>query len=1192
MKMNTMKNTLSLSARLLLVSSTVCMTQFSATSASAQNCALDAGGVLEEDCDHTNATTAVSMPAPENLEFEVLPNLNSDGFELSVDGNGVTDDGQIVPSRRVPSADQRLQDLALDAENIAVQFDGANVDRRLDVRVLGNTDGQTVTFINEMNYPAFARSGEIRIIEKTSAFGSRTIQTVDMDPNSKTVVSLPETDGQLYFVYRVYNNRGRFDETAVASLDELTRRTGNDTEIELGTDTLAIKRIPINGGAVTVSGYGLAPNTTVSALGTKTTASPEGKFVIQRIIPEGKHAIDVDVAGKPFLTRDLEVKSHELFFVGIADVTIGTSLENELLDATGEDYDEVYTKGRVAFYLKGKVKGEYLITASLDTGEEDLDEIFDNFDDKTAQGLLERIDPDDYYPVYGDDSTYVEDAPTSGKLYVKVERGNSYALWGDYQSNIEETEYMRNQRALYGAQLQHETQQVTSRGEARGVVQLYAASPDTLPAKDRFVGTGGSTYFLKNNDITPGSETLEVEVINPVTGQVITRETLVFGVDYDINYLQGLIILRRPLSGSAQTDELINESVAGDNETQLVASYEYTPGATSVDGYSYGGRAQAWITDNIRVGVTSHYEEKGTSDLDVSGVDLRLQLAENSYFDVEYAESSGDGFIESISGDGGLTFSTSAASTGSGEAIRVYGMADLQEVGVGTEGQLEFYYEDQTAGFASLTTQTDVDLTRWGVSGSIEATDGLTFGFDYDDYEDSTGKTVTEGSVEVAFDINERTQIEVGVEQYDIVSPGDPANTGDRTDVAARLTFSPNEDDSYYVFGQFTTDVTGGLEENDRYGVGADLKLNENWSVSGEVSDGTDGFGALFLATYDKDENSSYYFGYKLDPARTMGSTAGNDRGQYVAGARTRITDDLAIFAENTYDLFGQHRSLTSAYGATYDFSEYLTFTGGIELGTVSDPTDNTDLERKALSLGAAYRSEDMAWSGRLEYRVDDGESAGEANDGETFAFTGTLRYDLDEEQRLLVSAEYVDSNNDAGTIPDAEYGEFLLGYAYRPIDNDRLNVLAKYRYVYDVTSRTTTAVGTDANFEETPRQKSHILSVDASYDLNNHWTLGGKFGGRWTEQDDGAGFVSNDAWLGVANLRYHVVHNWDALLEVRHLEAEQTGSESGVVAAAYRHFGNNLKVGVGYNFGRFSDDLADLTYDDQGLFLNFIAKY
>jgi len=40
-----------------------------------------------------------------------------------------------------------------------------------------------------------------------------------------------------------------------------------------------------------------------------------------------------------------------------------------------------------------------------------------------------------------------------------------------------------------------------------------------------------------------------------------------------------------------------------------------------------------------------------------------------------------------------------------------------------------------------------------------------------------------------------------------------------------------------------------------------------------------------------------------------------------------------------------------------------------------------------------------------------------------------------------------------------------------------------------------------------------------------------------------------------------------------------------------YRHIGNHVKFGVGYNFSRFSDDLTDLSYDHQGLFINIIGK-
>ena len=47
----------------------------------------------------------------------------------------------------------------------------------------------------------------------------------------------------------------------------------------------------------------------------------------------------------------------------------------------------------------------------------------------------------------------------------------------------------------------------------------------------------------------------------------------------------------------------------------------------------------------------------------------------------------------------------------------------------------------------------------------------------------------------------------------------------------------------------------------------------------------------------------------------------------------------------------------------------------------------------------------------------------------------------------------------------------------------------------------------------------------------------------------------------------------------------------TGALAAVYRYFGKNLKVGAGYNFTDFSDDLTDLSYDHQGAFFNIVGS-
>ena len=47
-----------------------------------------------------------------------------------------------------------------------------------------------------------------------------------------------------------------------------------------------------------------------------------------------------------------------------------------------------------------------------------------------------------------------------------------------------------------------------------------------------------------------------------------------------------------------------------------------------------------------------------------------------------------------------------------------------------------------------------------------------------------------------------------------------------------------------------------------------------------------------------------------------------------------------------------------------------------------------------------------------------------------------------------------------------------------------------------------------------------------------------------------------------------------------------------GMLLAVYRHVNEHTKVGIGYNFTEFNDDLTDLDYDADGFFFNVVVKY
>jgi len=659
--------------------------------------------LAQDDCGPQGCTGAsvVTVPAGANTRPADVPDLGADGFDIAVDGAPVAQDGTVAgPPRR---ASVRRKDVALAQAEVAVKFDGLDVQPRLVLGAVGTANprpGQEVRLVNQMNYPAFVTRGELRVIAVDARGRARVIATRALAPNGQITVRAPEEGTQHLYTYRVYDARGRYDETQPVELSALMGRGApvvpvqNGDIVEQGIDTAATRRIPVYGGAVTVSGRNMGQGRTVTTLGEQVRADDAGTFVVQRILPTGDHLVNVNVAGGQSLTRDITIPSHDLFYTGIVDLTLHRTLEDEQQEATGLPYDETRTTGRAAFYVKGKIKGNVLLTAALDTGEEELGDIISKLDEKNPRSLINRIDPDEYYPVYGDDSTSVDDAPTAGKLYVKLEKDGSHAVWGTFKSEIGGTEYLRNDRTLYGAQAVYRSNAQTASGQSRVEAQVYGAQPDTLPQRDSFRGTGGSVYFLRFQDISRGSETVQVEIQDPTTGRIISRRTLVYGVDYDINYVQGLITLRTPLSGTASDGDIIAGNPNGDNEAYLVATYEHTPTVSDVDSFSYGGRVQVWADDHWRFGVTAQREDLGTTEQRAYGADVLYQRSERTFFSLEYARTDGIGLDQTLSVDGGLTNGIDAGIAGDGQAFKLAVQADLQELGLATPGLVGGYFED------------------------------------------------------------------------------------------------------------------------------------------------------------------------------------------------------------------------------------------------------------------------------------------------------------------------------------------------------------------------------------------------------------------------------------------------------------------------------------------------------------------
>ena len=118
--------------------------------------------------------------------------------------------------------------------------------------------------------------------------------------------------------------------------------------------------------------------------------------------------------------------------------------------------------------------------------------------------LFRRLDSDQYYPTYGDDSTLVEDAPTQGRFYFRAKHQDSQILFGNFSTAIQGAELAQLDRGLFGGLLDYNSTAATSFGERKTQLTAFASDPGTIPGRDEFRGTGGSLYFLKRQDVSVG----------------------------------------------------------------------------------------------------------------------------------------------------------------------------------------------------------------------------------------------------------------------------------------------------------------------------------------------------------------------------------------------------------------------------------------------------------------------------------------------------------------------------------------------------------------------------------------------------------------------------------------------------------------------------------------------------------------
>jgi uncharacterized repeat protein (TIGR01451 family) len=297
----------------------------------------------------------------------------------------------------------------------------------------------------------------------------------------------------------------------------------------------------------------------------------------------------------------LKPQNREWMVIALGEGTLGyQNISGHIENARshGEE-DGFYTDGRLALFAKGQILGDWLLTAAYDSAK-----------GKTTP-FEKLLDPNKYYTLYGDNSQQKLDASMEGKLYLRIEKDRFYTVFGDYSTDLNNTELSQYLRKFHGIQSVFQGDDVS--------FNVFATESAQRFARDEIQGDGTSgLYTLSNQDILIQSETISLQVRDRFRSEVILSEVeLAKDSDYNIDYIDGSLFFKAPVQS---TDENLNPRF-------IIARYETKD--SDANDITYGGRAAAHVLDDrLEIGATLISEELGTDAKTLSSVDFRLKVSD------------------------------------------------------------------------------------------------------------------------------------------------------------------------------------------------------------------------------------------------------------------------------------------------------------------------------------------------------------------------------------------------------------------------------------------------------------------------------------------------------------------------------------------------------------------------------------
>ena len=257
--------------------------------------------------------------------------------------------------------------------------------------------------------------------------------------------------------------------------------------------------------------------------------------------------------------------------------------------------------------------------------------------------------------------------------------------------------------------------------------------------------------------------------------------------------------------------------------------------------------------------------------------------------------------------------------------------------------------------------------------------------------------------------------------------------------------------------------------------------------------------------------------------------------------------------------------------------------------------------ERVAPVGGAKAANDSTAITGAIEYTADPdwkGTARLELRTSDTVDSalnTLGLAFKLDENWTALgKSVVYLTRNKGPGAV-DQKQARVQAGVAWRQTEKDVWNALGKYEYRWeDGAPGAFGGVGA-TSLDGSAKRRVHILSLDVNCQPSADWQLSAHYAGKLAFENSNGRGEQSSAHLVAA----HVTRDLTKCLDVG-LNANAIFSSDGRGSVQYGlgpevgwTLANNLRVGVGYNFGGFRDeDLTQEQYTTRGFYIAVRFKF